>query len=60
MAQTLLVKVQTKDQFGAVLQCSDDALKLPTLRDYTAAGWEMVQLSAEQHAALIILRRATP
>ena len=60
MAHTLLVKVQTKDQFGSVLQCSDDALKLASLKEYAAAGWEIVQLAVEPHAALVVLRRPAP
>ena len=58
MAATLLVKVQTADRFGMVLQCSDDNLKLASLKEYTDQGWEIVSVAAEPHAAvLVVLRR---
>jgi len=61
MAATLLVKVQTADRFGMVLQCSDDANKLGSLQEYCDKGWEIVSVAAEPHAAaLVVLRKAAP
>lgn len=59
MAATLLVKVQTADRFGMVLQCSDDSLKLASIKEYCDQGWEIVSVAAEPHAAaLLVLRKA--
>jgi hypothetical protein len=59
MADTLLVKIQTADRFGTILQCSDDTRKLPSLKEYCEQGWEIVCLTAETHAAaLAVLRKA--
>lgn len=58
MARTLLVKVQTKDHFGVVLQCSDDRSRLANLREYCDDGWEIVQIASESPAAaLVVLRK---
>ncbi len=60
MADTVLVKVQTLDHFGRVLQCTDERNKLPTLHDYFEAGWEVVALTHDQTgSALVALKKQT-
>jgi hypothetical protein len=55
---SIIVKMQTTDRFGSVLQSTDDAAKMPTLKDYCDAGWEVVCVTAEgAAAALVALRR---
>ncbi|NUP07324.1 MAG: hypothetical protein HOW73_14825 [Polyangiaceae bacterium] len=58
MAQTILVKVQTKEHFGSILQSSDDRHRFATLREYCDAGWEIAHVSSETPAgALVVLRK---
>lgn len=61
MTETILVKVQTADRFGVVLQSSQESEKLPTLAAYGQAGWEIVSVTAEGAAksALVVLRKVT-